>query len=212
MCPPQAIAYAVFAISAAQQVAEYKAAKDQAADQRRRNEEARKSANRAYLADLSEIDRKTLAIEKKEKLAKEGKEIELMKAQDKAALTGLESGNANVEAQLRDIGFGYQSAFKESDRKIYDSNIDAIFGYDDAYSAMNQSYSKLPTVSDPSGLGLAIGIAGSAASTYGNYKAGKYGSASPADLNKNSVGSAMNYNKKTYGWSKNAQRKLRGNY
>lgn len=212
MCPPQAVAYAVFAISAAQQVAEYKAAKDQAADQRRRNNEARKSANRAYLADLSEIDRKTLALEKKEKSGKEGQELELIKKQDAAQLKALENGNANVEAQLRDIGFGYSPMFKESNRKIYDSNIDAIFGYDDAYSAMNQSYSKLPTVSDPSGLGLAIGIAGSAASTYGNYNAGKYGKASPSDLTNNSTSSAMDYNKNTYGWSKSSQRKLRGNY
>ena len=181
MCPPY-IAAAAFAISTAQQVAEYKAAKEQARAQELKNKEAAKSANRSYLSDLSELDRIESQKNRDALSEKVGKEKELAKKQSAAELKALESGNENVEAQLRDIGFDYESEFDRISQTVFDNNINTIFGYDDAYSAMRRSYTKIPDVVRPSGLGLAIGIAGAGVQSYGNLKAGKYGKARETDI------------------------------
>tara|TARA_X000001036_G_scaffold429646_2_gene461129 strand:- start:165 stop:752 length:588 start_codon:yes stop_codon:yes gene_type:complete len=182
MCEPTIIASMAFAINSAQQVAEYKAAKEQARAQELRNKEAAKSANRSYLADLSELDRIEFQKNRDALSEKEGKEKELIKKQSAAQLKALESGNENVEAQLRDIGFDYESEFDRISQTVFDNNINTIFGYDDAYSAMRRSYTKIPDVVRPSALGLGIGIAGAGVQSYGNLEAGKYGKSKPSDI------------------------------
>ena len=209
MCEPTTIAIASFGLSVMQQQQQYQAQKDQAAAQELKNKEARKSANRAYLSDLNELDRikgNELRDAAKEK---EGKELELLKKQDKGLLKGLESGNANVEAILRDIGFDYQPTFSMLSDKQEDANISNIFGQDDAYSAMRRSYSKLPDVFQPSKAGLLIGVGSSAVGSYSNLVSGKYGKSSTSDLNMTPNESSIN---KQYGMSVQAQRALRGNY
>ena len=57
MCEPTTIALASLGLGIVQQQQQYQAAKDQAAAQELKNKEARKSANRAYLSDLSALDR-----------------------------------------------------------------------------------------------------------------------------------------------------------
>jgi len=88
MCEPTTIAIASFGLSVLQQEQQYRAQKDQAAAQELKNKEARKSANRAYLSDLNELDRikdNELRDAAKEK---EGKSLELLKKQDSALLKG----------------------------------------------------------------------------------------------------------------------------
>ena len=209
MCEPTTIAIASFGLSVLQQEQQYRAQKDQAAAQELKNKEARKSANRAYLSDLNELDRikdNELRDAAKEK---EGKSLELLKKQDSALLKGLESGNQNVEALLRDIGFDYQPTFSMLSDKQEDANISNIFGQDDEYSAMRRSYNKLPDVFQPSKAGLLIGIGSSAVGSYSNLVSGKYGKSKSSDLNPTST---EQYNKDTYGMSVNSQRALRGNY
>lgn len=186
MCEPTTIAIASLAFSGMQQIQAHKDAKRQARDQELRNKEARKSSQKAYLADLAELDRKQLKEQKEAQLIKEEKELELIKKQDKSKLTGLERGTNNVEAALRDIGFDYERTFDSIASDVYDSNINNIFGYDDAYSAMRRTYSQIPDVYQPSDMGLAIGLAGTATSTYGNLQAGKYGKSKSSDLKPNS--------------------------
>lgn len=187
MCEPTTIALASLGMSAFQQQQQYQAQKDQAAAQELRNKEARKSANRAYLADLAALDREKQKELRDAAAEKEGLELQNIKKQDEALLDGLEKGNANVEAVLRDVGFEYQSEFSKIDREVSDVNINNIFGQDDAYSAFRRSYSKIPDVVQPSKLGLAIGVAGSALGTYTDYKSGKYGKSNSSDLDTGAV-------------------------
>tara|TARA_B000000557_G_scaffold96965_1_gene78422 strand:- start:1027 stop:1578 length:552 start_codon:yes stop_codon:yes gene_type:complete len=182
MCEPTTIALASFGLSVVQQQQQYQAAKDQAAAQEIRNKEARKSANRAYLADLAKLDREKQNELRDAAAEKEGLELENIKKQDEALLAGLEKGNANVESLLRDVGFEYQSEFSKIDREVSDININNIFGQDDAYSAFRRSYSKIPDVVKPSSLGLAIGVAGSALGTYADYQSGSYGKSKSSDI------------------------------
>lgn len=182
MCEPTTIAIASLALAGAGQMQQYQAEKDRAAAQELKNKQARKSANSAYLSDLAELDRKKAKDLKEQALLKEGKEKELIKKQDTALLKGLESGNANIDAVLRDVGFDYESEFNAIDRKTYDTNIDNIFGYTDAYSAMRRSYNQVPDVFQPSKMGLAIGLGSSALNTYTDVKMGKYGQSSSSDL------------------------------
>ena len=185
MCEPTTIlAISAFTMSALQQQQSYEASKAKAAAQEAKNKEARLSANRAYLADLGELDRIKEKANKEAALDKEGKELQLIKKQDKSLLKGLESGNANVEAALRDIGFDYESTFNQIDRKVYDTNINNVFGYDDAYAGMRRSYSKLPDVFQPSKAGLLIGLGSSAVSSYSSLQSGDFGKASVSDLPK----------------------------
>ena len=184
MCEPTTIAIASFALAGAGQIQQYNAAKDKAAAQEAKNKQARLSANRAYLADLGELDRIKEKANKEAALDKEGKELQLIKKQDKSLLKGLESGNANVEAALRDIGFDYESTFNQIDRKVYDTNINNVFGYDDAYAGMRRSYSKIPDVFQPSKAGLLIGLGSSAVSSYSSLQSGDFGKASVSDLPK----------------------------
>ena len=182
MCEPTTIALASLAFSGMQQISAHKNAKQQARDQQARNKEARKSSQRAYLSDLAELDRKQFKKEKDAKTVKEEKQLELIKKQDKAKLASMERGSNNVEAALRDIGFDYEKTFDSIAADVYDSNINNIFGYDNAYAAMQRSYSQIPDVYKPSDMGLAIGLAGTAVSTYGNLQGGKYGKSSASDL------------------------------
>ena len=188
MCPPTVIAAAALTLQAMSMQQQYTAEKDRAAAQELKNKEARKSANRAYLADLAGQDRKKAKELKEQAIVKEGKEKELIKKQDKALLKGLESGNANVEATLRDVGFDYESTFNDIAQKTYDTNINNIFAYDDAYAAMRRSYNQVPDVFQPSKMGLAIGMGSAAVNTYSNLKTGKYGESSSSDLDTGEIG------------------------
>ena len=188
MCDPVSIAVTSLALAGAGQMQQYQAEKDRAAAQELKNKQARKSANIAYLADLAGLDRKKAKELKEQAQLKEGKEKELIKKQDKALLEGLESGNANVEATLRDVGFDYESTFNEIAQKTFDTNIDNIFGYTDAYAAMRRSYNQVPDVFQPSKMGLAIGLGSSAVDTYSNVQMGKYGQSSSSDLDTGEIG------------------------
>lgn len=175
MCSPEAIAVTKFAFQVASAKAEYDDQKRVAALQRQRNEEARKSYNKQYLADLAELDRKRQKELRDVAIKKEATERDVIKDQAKGELKALESGNANVEAVLRDIGFDFKDEFNLFGGKIEDVNTQTLFGYDDAYNAMSANYAKLPTPVVPSKLGLALKIGGSGIGTYGDYKGGKYG-------------------------------------
>ena len=86
MCNPTALAVTSFAVQAASAKAEYDDAKQRAKLQAQRNEEARKSAEMSYLADLGKLDVEQQ--EKSQKLAieKEAKEKKLIKDQSKGYL------------------------------------------------------------------------------------------------------------------------------
>ena len=182
MCNPTYIAIAALGTNVLQQQQQYQAQKDQAAAQELKNKEARKSAQRAYLSDLANLDREKERELRDAALTKETKELELIKKQDEALLDGLEKGNFNVEAVLRDVGYEYQSTFTALDQKADDINIDNIFGQDDAYAAMRRSFNKMPDVFQPSKSGLLIGIGASAVGEYGNMVGGKYGKGKTSDL------------------------------
>lgn len=182
MCNPTYIAIAALGMNVLQQQQQYQAQKEQAAAQELKNKEARKSAQRAYLSDLANLDREKERELKKAALTKESEELELIKKQDKSLLESLEKGNSNVEAVLRDVGYEYQSTFTALDQKVDDINIDTIFGRDDAYAAMRRSFNRVPDVFQPSRSGLLIGIGASAVGEYGNMVGGKYGKSKSSDL------------------------------
>ena len=182
MCNPTYIAIAALGMSALQQQQQYQADKDRANAQELKNKEARKSAQTAYLADLSNLDRKKAKELKEAAVKKEGTEVKLIKKQDEDLLVGLESGNANVDAVLRDVGFDYQPEFTLNSQKVSDINIENIFGYDDAYAAMRRSFNKVPDVFQPSKAGLLIGVAAEGVNQYGNVIGGKYGKGSASDI------------------------------
>jgi len=182
MCEPTTIALASFGLSAIQMQQQYQADKDRAAAQELKNKEARKSAQRAYLSDLSNLDRIKAKELKKKAAEKEGKERDLIIKQDEALLESLEKGNANVDALLRDVGFDYQPDFDLMDREVSDINIDHLFGRDDAYAAMRRSFNKVPDVFQPSKAGLLIGTASAGLGTYADLQSGRYGKGSTSDL------------------------------
>ncbi len=175
MCNPTALAVTNFAVQAVSAKAEYDDAKQRAKLQAQRNEEARKSAEMSYLADLGKLDVEQQ--EKSQKLAieKEAKERKLIKDQSKGYLAGLEKGNANINAVLRDIGFDYQPDFLTNKASVEDINTQTIFGYTDAYNAMKRSYASLKQPVIPSKTAMALKIAGAGADSYGKYDSGYYG-------------------------------------
>ena len=175
MCNPTALAVTNFAITAVSAKAEDDDAKNRAALQKQRNDEARKSSQMSYLADLGKLDIEQQ--EKNQKLAieKEAKERELIKKQSSGYLAGLEKGNANINAVLRDIGFDYQPDFLTNKAAVEDINTETIFGYTDAYNAMKKSYASLKAPVIPSKTAMALKIAGGGLDSYGKYNSGYYG-------------------------------------
>ena len=109
MCNPTALAVTNFAIQTISAKAEYDDAKDRYRLQKENNDKARKSSQIAYLSDLGKLDIEQQQKEKEIAIAKEEKETELIKKQSEGYLAGLEKGNANINAVLRDIGYEYQS-------------------------------------------------------------------------------------------------------
>ena len=83
MCNPTAIAVTRFAFQVASAKAEYDDQKRVAALQRQRNEEARKSYNKQYLADLAELDRKRQKELRDVAIKKEATERDVIKDQAK---------------------------------------------------------------------------------------------------------------------------------
>lgn len=175
MCSPEAIAITSFVVQTASAKAEYDDAKNRARIQKERNDAARKSSQIAYLSDLGKLDIEQQQKQKEIAIAKEAKEGELIKKQSEGYLAGLEKGNANINAVLRDIGYDYVPTFLEQKAKIEDINTATIFGYSDAYKAMEKSYAKLKAPVIPSKTALALKIAGAGTSTYGTYSSGGYG-------------------------------------
>ena len=175
MCNPTALAVTSFAIQAASAKAEYDDAKNRAALQKQRNDEARKSSQMSYLADLGKLDIEQQQKNQKLAIEKEAKERELIKKQSSGYLAGLEKGNANINAVLRDIGFDYQPDFLTNKAAVEDINTQTIFGYTDAYNAMKKSYASLKAPVIPSKTAMALKIAGGGLDSYGKYNSGYYG-------------------------------------
>jgi len=175
MCNPTALAVSSFAIQAVSAKAEYDDAKNRARLQKENNEKARKSSQMAYLSDLGKLDIEQQQKQKEIAIQKEAKETELIKKQSQGYLAGLEKGNANINAVLRDIGYEYQSEFLNQKAAVEDINTQTIFGYTDAYRAMERSYASLKAPVMPSKTAMALKIAGAGTNTYGTYKSGGYG-------------------------------------
>ena len=175
MCNPTALAVTNFAIQTISAKAEYDDAKDRYRLQKENNDKARKSSQIAYLSDLGKLDVEQQQKQKEIAIAKEAKETELVKKQSEGYLAGLEKGNANINAVLRDIGYEYQSDFLNQKAAIEDINTETIFGYTDAYRAMEKSYASLKAPVIPSKTAMALKIAGAGADSYGKYESGYYG-------------------------------------
>jgi len=175
MCNPTALAVTNFAIQTISAKAEYDDAKNRARIQKENNDKARKSSQIAYLSDLGKLDVEQQQKQKEIAVAKEAKETELVKKQSEGYLAGLEKGNANINAVLRDIGYEYQSDFLNQKAAIEDINTETIFGYTDAYRAMEKSYASLKAPVIPSKTAMALKIAGAGADSYGKYESGYYG-------------------------------------
>ena len=175
MCNPTALAVTNFAIQTISAKAEYDDAKNRARIQKENNDKARKSSQIAYLSDLGKLDVEQQQKQKEIAIAKEAKETELVKKQSEGYLAGLEKGNANINAVLRDIGYEYQSDFLNQKAAIEDINTETIFGYTDAYRAMEKSYASLKAPVIPSKTAMALKIAGAGADSYGKYESGYYG-------------------------------------
>jgi len=175
MCNPTALAVSSFAIQAVSAKAEYDDAKNRARLQKENNEKARKSSQMAYLSDLGKLDIEQQQKQKEIAIQKEAKETELIKKQSQGYLAGLEKGNANINAVLRDIGYEYQPEFLNQKAAVEDINTQTIFGYTDAYRAMERSYASLKAPVMPSKTAMALKIAGAGVNTYGTYKSGGYG-------------------------------------
>ena len=175
MCNPTALAVGSFAIQAVSAKAEYDDAKNRARIQRENNEKARKSSQMAYLSDLGKLDIEQQQKQKEIAIAKEAKETELVKKQSEGYLAGLEKGNANINAVLRDIGYEYQSEFLNQKTAVEDINTQTIFGYTDAYNAMQRSYASLTAPVMPSRTAMALKIAGAGVNAKGKYDSGYYG-------------------------------------
>ena len=170
-----AMAVTNFAVQTISAKAEYDDAKDRARLQRENNEKARKSSQMAYLSDLGKLDIEQQQKQKEIAIQKEAKETELIKKQSQGYLAGLEKGNANINAVLRDIGYEYQPEFLNQKAAVEDINTQTIFGYSDAYNAMERSYASLKAPVIPSKTAMALKIAGAGTNTYGTYKSGGYG-------------------------------------
>ena len=170
-----AMAVTNFAVQTISAKAEYDDAKERARIQRENNEKARKSAERAYLEDLGKLDIEQQQKQKEIAIAKEAKETELIKKQSAGYLAGLEKGNANVDAVLRDIGYDFQPDFLNQKAAVEDINTQTIFGYTDAYRAMERSYASLKAPVIPSRTAMALKIAGAGVSTKAKYDSGYYG-------------------------------------
>ena len=175
MCNPTAMAVTSFAVQTISAKAEYDDAKDRARLQRENNEKARKSSQMVYLSDLGKLDIEQQQKQKEIAIQKEAKETELIKKQSQGYLAGLEKGNANINAVLRDIGYEYQPEFLNQKAAVEDINTQTIFGYTDAYRAMERSYASLKAPVMPSKTAMALKIAGAGTNTYGTYKSGGYG-------------------------------------
>jgi len=175
MCNPTALAVTNFAIQTISAKAEYDDAKNRARIQKENNDKARKSSQMAYLSDLGKLDVEQQQKQKEIAIAKEAKETELIKKQSEGYLAGLEKGNANINAVLRDIGYEYQPEFLNQKAAIEDINTQTIFGYSDAYKAMEKSYASLTQPVMPSKTAMALKIAGAGVDTKGKYDSGYYG-------------------------------------
>jgi len=170
-----AMAVTNFAVQTISAKAEYDDAKDRARIQRDNNEKARKSSQMAYLSDLGKLDIEQQQKQKEIAIQKEAKETELIKKQSEGYLAGLEKGNANINAVLRDIGYEYQPEFLNQKAAVEDINTQTIFGYSDAYNAMEKSYASLKAPVIPSKTAMALKIAGAAVDSKGKYDSGYYG-------------------------------------
>ena len=136
---------------------------------RRDNTTSRRHADKAYLHDLNKIDQEKVSAD-----------MELTKAAISA-----KASRDNEIAQKTNLGFGNGVKIVQSIGSLYDEDwIDMTSSYDkdmqtltaqksEAYANMSKTYNSLTFPTEPSRLGLALEIGGTAWNGYQNRQANK---------------------------------------
>ena len=164
MCDPVSATIAGLKVMTA--VQEYRSAKAVAKGQKLANTQTRKSSDKAYLHDISKIDKDAVLATREKK----AEDFRLSQEENAKKAEALNTNAGNGLKIMQDIGGGYDMQFLEVSKDFETDVLNLVSQESEAYGAQERRYNSIKPVTMPSKTGLLLQVGTIGMTSYQNYK------------------------------------------
>jgi hypothetical protein len=145
----------VTALKVGMAVQQYRSAKAVAKGQKLANTQTRKSSDKAYLHDISKIDKDAVLATREKK----AEDFRLSQEENAKKAEALNTNAGNGLKIMQDIGGGYDMQFLDVSRDFETDVLNLVSQESEAYGAQERRYNSIKPVTMPSKTGLYLQVA-----------------------------------------------------
>ena len=145
----------VTALKVGMAVQNYRSAKAVAKGQKLANTETRKNSDKAYLNDISKIDKDAVLATREKK----AEDFRLSQEENAKKAEALNTNAGNGLKIMQDIGGGYDMQFLDVSRDFETDVLNLVSQESEAYGAQERRYNSIKPVTMPSKTGLYLQVA-----------------------------------------------------
>ena len=156
----------VTALKVGMAVQQYRSAKAVAKGQKLANTQTRKSSDKAYLNDISKIDKDAVLATREKK----AEDFRLSQEENAKKAEALNTNAGNGLKIMQDIGGGYDMQFLDVSRDFETDVLNLVSQESEAYGAQERRYNSIKPVTMPSKTGLLLQVGTIGMTSYQNYK------------------------------------------
>ena len=156
----------VTALKVGMAVQNYRSAKAVAKGQKLANTQTRKSSDKAYLHDISKIDKDAVLATREKK----AEDFRLSQEENAKKAEALNTNAGNGLKIMQDIGGGYDMQFLEVSKDFETDVLNLVSQESEAYGAQERRYNSIKPVTMPSKTGLLLQVGTIGMTSYQNNK------------------------------------------
>ena len=156
----------VTALKVGMAVQQYRSAKAVAKGQKLANTQTRKSSDKAYLHDISKIDKDAVLATREKK----AEDFRLSQEENAKKAEALNTNAGNGLKIMQDIGGGYDMQFLDVSRDFETDVLNLVSQESEAYGAQERRYNSIKPVTMPSKTGLLLQVGTIGMTSYQNNK------------------------------------------
>tara|TARA_R110001632_G_scaffold61132_1_gene147743 strand:+ start:204 stop:725 length:522 start_codon:yes stop_codon:yes gene_type:complete len=156
----------VTALKVGMAVQQYRSAKAVAKGQKLANTQTRKSSDKAYLHDISKIDKDAVLATREKK----AEDFRLSQEENAKKAEALNTNAGNGLKIMQDIGGGYDMQFLEVSKDFETDVLNLVSQESEAYGAQERRYNSIKPVTMPSKTGLLLQVGTIGMTSYQNNK------------------------------------------
>ena len=156
----------VTALKVGMAVQNYRSAKAVAKGQKLANTQTRKSSDKAYLNDISKIDKDAVLATREKK----AEDFRLSQEENAKKAEALNTNAGNGLKIMQDIGGGYDMQFLDVSRDFETDVLNLVSQESEAYGAQERRYNSIKPVTMPSKTGLLLQVGTIGMTSYQNNK------------------------------------------